>query len=281
MGILNVTPDSFYAPSRRTAAEEAVRRGLELEAEGADLIDVGGESTRPGADPVETEEESRRVLPVLEALAGRLRVPLSIDTSRAAVARGALEAGATVLNDVCALRRDSGMPAVARRFSEVILMHMRGVPKTMQERPVYRDVVSDILDFFRERLEACSAAGLQPGRVLLDPGIGFGKAIEHNLEILRRLEEFHVLGRPLVLGVSRKSFLGRLMGNPEAPLPPEDRLEGSLSVACRAASAGAALLRVHDVRATRKALQAYCAVQPPARRSGRLVPAGSSEAVRG
>lgn len=263
MGIVNATPDSFYAASRAPSAEAAVRRGLELVEEGAQLLDVGGESTRPGSAPVPAEEQMRRVLPAIEALAKRAGVPVSVDTSSAAVALRALDCGATMLNDVTALRGDPGMALAARRYPRVALMHMRGSPGTMQEAPRYGDVVAELLEFFRERLAAFASAGGDPGSVLLDPGIGFGKSTEHNLEILRRLEQFRSLGRPLLLGVSRKSFLGRLLGGEPSPLPPEERLEGSLAVACRALDAGVEWLRVHDVRATRRALLAYAAVRAP------------------
>lgn len=270
MGILNATPDSFYASSR-VLEGEAVRLGLEMVEQGADLLDVGGESTRPGADPVAEEEECRRVLPVLEALARRAGVPLSVDTRKAGVARRSLEAGASVLNDVSALRGDPGMAEAALRFSRVILMHMQGEPGTMQENPRYGDVVGEILAFFRERLEAFRRAGGDESRVLLDPGIGFGKDLGHNLEILRRLEEFKALGRPLALGASRKSFIGRILGGEKTPLAPEERLEGSLAVACRAAEAGVDMVRVHDVRATRRALQVYAALRPLPALPGRVI----------
>ena len=280
MGIVNVTPDSFYAGSRATAGA-AVAVGLELEQEGADYLDIGGESTRPGADPVSEDEESRRVLPVVEALAKRARIPISVDTCKAAVARRAREAGASILNDITALRGDPRMIETAKAFDHVILMHMQGTPRTMQESPSYQDVVVDIRAFFEERLAAFSRAGGEAARVWLDPGIGFGKTLDHNLEILRRLERFAALGRPLVVGASRKSFLGKLLGGKENilppaatagmavatggeehVLPPEDRLEGSLAVACRAAEAGAAVVRVHDVRATCRALDTFAAVRP-------------------
>lgn len=268
MGILNVTPDSFYAGSRLDGRDAAVRRGMEMLEEGADLLDVGGESTRPGAEPVAEEEENRRAVPVVAELARRAGVPVSIDTSKAGVARRALEAGATILNDVSALRGDARMPEAARAYPRVILMHMRGNPKTMQDGPRYADVVREISDFFLERLEAFERAGGDPTKVWLDPGIGFGKEPGHNLEILRRLEEFRALGRPLVLGASRKSFIGRLLATGQspaaAPLPPEERLEGSLAVACRAALAGIEVLRVHDVGATRRALKVFAAVQTAA-----------------
>ncbi|MBI4424123.1 MAG: dihydropteroate synthase [Elusimicrobia bacterium] len=287
MGILNVTPDSFYSGSRFLDLEEAVAQARRLVAEGAEILDIGGESTRPGSEPVGAQDEARRVLPLIARLSG-LGVPLSIDTSKAEVARRALEAGASILNDVTALSGDPAMPEVAGRYPAVILMHMQGRPRTMQESPCYQDVVAELLAFFRGRLAAFEASGGEPRRVWIDPGIGFGKTLEHNLEIFRRLEEFQSLGRPIVLGASRKSFLGLLApgrsplapcpglgaapappsGAPDlaaapgaAPLPPEARLEGSLAAACRAAEAGVEVVRVHDPAATRRALEAFAAMR--------------------
>ncbi|MFH2204700.1 MAG: dihydropteroate synthase [Elusimicrobiota bacterium] len=257
MGILNVTADSFYAASRRAGPAAAVEAGRRMAEEGADIIDIGGESTRPGAHPVTAQEELLRVLPVIEALAAAVRVPLSIDTSKAAVAERALDSGATMLNDVLALR-GAGMPAVAVRYPRVVLMHMLGSgPQTMQDAPRYGDVVGDIADFFTQRLAAFRASGGEPERVWLDPGIGFGKNVEHNLEILARLSEFRRLGRPLLIGASRKSFIGKVLGSADAPAPAEQRLAGSLAAACRAAEAGAACVRVHDVAETRHALEIW------------------------
>ncbi|MEK9145394.1 MAG: dihydropteroate synthase, partial [Elusimicrobiota bacterium] len=254
MGILNVTADSFYEDSRVPSVEAAVRRGLEMEAEGADILDIGGESTRPGSDSVSQEEECRRVLPVVEALAKKVKIPLSIDTSKAAVAERAFDHGASILNDVTALRGDPRMSEAALRYPVVLLMHMLGTPRTMQEDPRYSDAVAEVAAFLRERLSAFSARGGDTGKVWLDPGIGFGKTLEHNLEILSRLEELRVLGRPLVLGASRKSFIGGILGEPGRPLPARERLPGSLAAACRAAEAGVHAVRVHDVKETREAL---------------------------
>ena len=261
MGILNITADSFYEDSRVPSAEAAVRRGLEMEAEGADMLDIGGESTRPGSDPVSREEECRRVLPVVEALAKKVKIPLSIDTSKAAVAERALDCGASILNDVTALRGDPRMSEAALRYPVVLLMHMLGTPRTMQEDPRYSDAVAEVAAFLRERLSAFSARGGDTGKVWLDPGIGFGKTLEHNLEILSRLEELRALGRPLVLGASRKSFIGGVLGEPGRPLPAQERLPGSLAAACRAAEAGVHAVRVHDVKETRRALEVYARVR--------------------
>lgn len=255
MGILNLTPDSFYAPSR-AQFQAAVDRGLALEQEGADLLDLGGESSRPGAEPVSVGDECRRVLPVIEALAARVKIPISIDTYKAEVAERALELGASVLNDITALRRDPRMPEAAARYPRVVLMHMLGTdPRTMQKAPAYADVVGEVAAFLRERLAAFAAVGGDPARAWIDPGIGFGKTLEHNLELLRGLEALCALG-PLLLGASRKSFLG--------PAPAEERLEGSLAAACRAAEAGAICVRVHDVAATRRALDAWARMRKAA-----------------
>lgn len=261
MGILNVTSDSFYEDSRLPSAEAAVRRGLEMEREGADILDVGGESTRPGSTPVSEEDECSRVLPVVASLAKRVRIPVSIDTSKASVAERALGEGASILNDVTALRGDSRMTEAALRYPVVLLMHMLGTPRTMQEDPRYSDVVAQVAAFLRERISAFSARGGDPGKVWLDPGIGFGKTLEHNLELMSRLEELRALGRPLVLGASRKSFIGRVLGEPGRPLPAQERLSGSLAAACRAAEARVHAVRVHDVKETREALDVYARVR--------------------
>lgn len=252
MGIVNATGDSFYAPSR-AQGEAAIAAGRRLADEGADLVDVGGESTRPGSEPVAVKEECRRVLPVIEALAGRLSIPISIDTAKPEVAALALGAGATILNDICALRVP-GMSEVASRFPLVILMHMRGTsPTTMQDDPRYDDVVAEVKSFLSSRLE------LSP-KAWIDPGIGFGKTLEHNLELLRRLSEFSALA-PVLLGASRKSFIGKLLGTAGKPLPSDDCLPGSLAAACRAAEAGAACVRVHDVKETVRVLDAWKAMR--------------------
>lgn len=255
MGIVNATPDSFFAASR-AAGSDAVSRALAMVEEGADLLDVGGESTRPGSEPVSAEEESARVLPVVSALAVRAGVPVSIDTSKFEVALRAHSAGATVLNDVLALRGPD-MTAVAVRYPVVVLMHMLGTsPRTMQAQPAYGDVVAEVTTFLAQRLAALRAAGAAPDRAWVDPGLGFGKTLEHNLALMRGLESLAGLA-PVLVGASRKSFIGKLLGSEAAPLPPEDRLEGSLAAACRAADAGAVCVRVHDVRATLRALDVW------------------------
>jgi dihydropteroate synthase len=248
MGIVNVTPDSFSDGGRYAETEAAVAHGLELVRQGADLLDIGGESTRPGSQPVPLDEELRRVVPVVRALAQQVSVPLSVDTSKAAVAQACLEVGANVINDVTGLRGDADMPAVARDFSAgAIVMHMQGTPATMQLAPQYDDVVIDLFQFFQERVKSLADQGLPEQHLALDPGIGFGKNLHHNLRLLARLDAFMPLGRPLCLGVSRKGLLGSRLNRAV-----DQRLAGSLAVAGFALAQGAAqILRVHDVAATR------------------------------
>jgi dihydropteroate synthase len=251
MGVVNVTPDSFSDGGLFLDADAAVAHARALEAEGADILDVGGESTRPGAEPVAFEEELRRVIPVIEALvAGGARAQISIDTMKLPVAEAAVAAGATYVNDVTAFRADPQMAAlVADREVECCLMHMRGEPRTMQRDPVYDDVVSDVKAFLEERLAFAVAEGIAEERIQLDPGIGFGKTMEHNLELLRRLGELVALGRPLVIGTSRKSFLGRLTGREV-----DDRLAATIATNVLALERGASVFRVHDVGPVRDAL---------------------------
>ncbi len=245
MGILNLTPDSFSDGGLYLDPPAALERAKEMAAAGADIIDIGGESTRPGADPVTEEEEKRRVLPVMESLARELDVPLSIDTSKAGVARAAIEAGAAVINDVTALRGDPDMAGVcAEAGVTVILMHMLGEPRTMQENPYYNDILSDLVTFFIERLSSAANAGIALERLMIDPGFGFGKTTGQNLEILKRFGELRSLGRPIVLGTSRKSTIGTILGD----APAEDRLEGTAATVCAGILAGARIVRVHDVR---------------------------------
>jgi dihydropteroate synthase len=248
MGVVNVTPDSFSDGGRYLDAEAAIAHGVELVRDGAEVLDVGGESTRPGAEPVGAEEELRRVEPVVAGLAGVATV--SIDTSKAAVARAAIDAGAGIVNDVTALRGDAQMAGLcAERGVGVVLMHMPGDPRTMQDEPSYGDVVGEIKEFLAERVEAAVAAGIAEERIWLDPGIGFGKMLEHNLELLRRLGELRELGRPLVVGTSRKSFIGRIDGSEVG-----DRLGGTIASTVLAAAEGADVLRVHDVAETSQAI---------------------------
>jgi dihydropteroate synthase len=251
MGVVNVTPDSFSDGGAFLEAEAAVAQGLRLAFEGADLLDIGGESTRPGADPVPEEEELRRVIPVIEGIrAGNPGVRVSIDTSKAAVAAAALDAGADYVNDVTALRGDPDMAAlVAERNVDVCLMHMLGTPRTMQAEARYDDVVDDVRSFLEQRIAAAVAAGIALERIEIDPGIGFGKTLEHNLELLGRLRELTALGRPLVLGTSRKSFLGKITGRETA-----ERVPATLATVVMAYERGAQVFRVHDVAPARDAL---------------------------
>jgi len=254
MGVVNVTPDSFSDGGLFLDAEAAIVHGEELVRDGAEILDVGGESTRPGAEEVGAEEELARVGPVVAGLAGTAIV--SIDTSKAAVARAALDAGASIVNDVTALRHDPDLGAVcAERGAGLILMHMQGGPRTMQENPVYDDVVDDVKAFLAERLKAAVGAGVAEGLIWLDPGIGFGKNLDHNLELLRRLGELRELGRPLVVGTSRKSFLGKIDGSPV-----EDRLGGTIASSILAAAEGADVLRVHDVAEAAQAARVASAI---------------------
>jgi dihydropteroate synthase len=242
MGVVNVTPDSFSDGGLYLDPAAAIAHGEELTRAGAEILDVGGESTRPGAEEVPAEEELRRIEPVVAGLAGG-QATVSIDTSKRRVAEAALDAGAGIVNDVTALRGDPEMAALcAERGATVILMHMLGTPRTMQDEPRYGDVVDDVKAFLAGRIEAATAAGVAEERIWLDPGIGFGKGTEHNLELLRRLGELRELGRPLVVGTSRKSFIGRLDGS-EA----QDRLGGTIASSVFAAAEGAEVLRVHDV----------------------------------
>jgi dihydropteroate synthase len=254
MGIVNVTPDSFSDGGQHASADAAIAHALALVAQGADLLDIGGESTRPGSLPVPLEEERARVLPVVAALKARTTVPLSIDTSKAEVARSCLAAGAHLINDVTALGGDPAMAGVIHTSgAAVVLMHMQGTPATMQQQPHYDDVVAEVGQFFEERLHAAANLGIAAQRTVLDPGIGFGKTEVHNLQLLARLDQFQRLGRPVCLGVSRKGFLGKVLGRPLTR-----RLAGSLAAVCHALGRGAVqLVRVHDVEETRDAVNLF------------------------
>jgi dihydropteroate synthase len=257
MGVLNVTPDSFSDGGRFLAPPAAIAAGLQQQAAGADIVDVGGESTRPGSAPVPTDEEIHRVVPVIEALAAR-GVLVSIDTRKAAVMRAAIAAGARMINDITALRHDPESLDVAGASGlPVVLMHSQGEPATMQQRPVYDSALLDVFDHLEERAEAWMAAGFERRRLLVDPGIGFGKTLAHNLEILGGLGLYRGLGMPLLLGVSRKSFSARIAG--EAPA--DERLPGSLAAALAGVAQGTSILRVHDVAASREAVRVWQALQ--------------------
>ena len=256
MGVLNVTPDSFSDGGRFLDPDAALAQGLALVRDGAAVVDIGGESTRPGSDAVTVDEELRRVLPVVEALAGRVGVPISVDTMKAEVARRALAGGSSLINDVSALRYDEGMvEVVAEAGCPVCLMHMKGEPKTMQDDPRYDDVVDEVLSFLEVRMTYALARGLREDQLMVDPGIGFGKTVEHNLALLRHLDRFTALGRPLVLGTSRKRFLGAILG-----AEPAARTTGTVATTVIGLLAGAHVFRVHDVRPNFEALRVALAV---------------------
>jgi dihydropteroate synthase len=266
MGIVNVTPDSFYDGGKRFDIARAVADAFVMIDSGAEILDIGGESTRPGAQPVPLDEELRRVLPVIRELRKGSDVPISIDTYKEAVARAALDAGADIVNDISALRFDPAMAAlVAREGVPLILMHMQGVPRTMQREPHYRDVVGEVRDFLAERVRSANQAGIAQEQIIIDPGIGFGKTLAHNLALLKNLQSLKSLGQPLLIGVSRKAFIGKIL-NAAAP---EERLEGSLAAAVASALSGANILRVHDVSETVRALRVADAI-----RLGRLPDSG-------
>jgi dihydropteroate synthase len=256
MGILNVTPDSFADGGRLASVEAAVAYAVRLAEEGADIIDVGGESTRPGATPVPEEEECRRVLPVVEAIRARLELPVSVDTVKAGVARRALELGADMVNDPSAGRDPDMLDLAARTGAPIVLMHMRGTPRTMQHDTRYDDLLGELVRFLRERVREAIGRGVASDKIVVDPGIGFGKSLEGNLLILRKLSALHRVDQPVLIGASRKSFIGAVLD-----LPVPDRLEGSLAVAALAAWNGAHILRVHDVAATARVVRMIDAVR--------------------
>jgi dihydropteroate synthase len=273
MGILNITPDSFYDGGRHGDVESAVRRGLEMVAEGAGIIDIGGESTRPKALPVGEEEEIRRIRPVVKALLENGGVPISIDTRKAKVAREMLALGAHMVNDVSGFTYDPDMPYVAKDFGvPVVLMHMRGNPENMQDFTTYEDVVTDVKREISERLEKVEGAGIDPRKIIIDPGIGFSKTAEQCVEIISRLDEFLDLGKPVLIGPSRKSFIGKILG-----LDKEDRLEASIASCIVGVSKGAAMVRVHDVAQVSRALRMFDVF----RRHGRVRETGESHGWSG
>jgi dihydropteroate synthase len=252
MGVLNVTPNSFSDGGEFFDAEAATERGIQMANEGADIIDIGGESTRPGAEPVSTKEELRRVIPVIEKLRAKIDIAISIDTSKSEVASAALDAGASIINDVTAARGDKKMlPLAATRDVALVFMHMQGEPRTMQKNPQYGDVVREVGDFFRQQYARAIECGVDPMRLAFDPGIGFGKTLEHNLSLLENLEHLRVDDRPLVVGVSRKSFLGKLIGSNEM----RDRLAPTIALTAILRTRGADVLRVHDVKENVAALR--------------------------
>ncbi len=250
MGVVNVTPDSFSDAGQFFEPESAIRRGEEIVREGADLLDIGAESTRPQSEPITTEEEWKRLAPVLRALVDRLKVPISVDTYKPETAEKALDLGASMVNDVTGLRDPEMVKVVARYDVPAVIMHMKGTPKTMQVNPEYDDVVADIIRYLREQMSTAIQGGVDKDKIVIDPGIGFGKTVEHNLTLLRRLGEFRSLGRPILIGTSRKSFIGKILGSDV-----EERLEGSLATAVLAAWGGARIVRAHDVRETVRAVR--------------------------
>ena len=257
MGVVNVTPDSFSDGGRFLDEAAAVSHALKLIGEGADILDIGGESTRPGAEPVSVDEEIARVLPVIEAVRRESELPVSIDTMKPEVARAAAAAGATIWNDVSALRGVGALQAAAELGCGVVLMHMQGEPRTMQQNPRYEDVVREVRDFLARRAESAIQAGVEEGNIVLDPGIGFGKTLEHNLTLLNRLDALVELGFPVLVGASRKSFLGKIVGSGS----PKDRLFGTVASNVVAYERGASLFRVHDVRANKEALAVAAAIR--------------------
>ena len=257
MGIINLSPDSFYAGSRYATVDEAVRNAEVMVEEGAHVLDVGAESTRPGSQPIAEETELKRLAPVVSALAKRVPVPISVDTSKPAVADRVLQEGARIINDVTGLQNYPEMSRViARHGAGVVVMHMQGTPETMQDNPQYGDVVGDVLDFLRLSVEIAGSAGIASRSIAVDPGIGFGKTLEHNLKLIGSLRRFKVLDKPVLIGVSRKSFIGKILG-----LTAEERLEGSLAAGVVGVINGADILRVHDVRATVRAVRIAHAIR--------------------
>jgi len=270
MGIVNVTPDSFYDGGKFAERAAAIRQALKLFEEGADILDIGGESTRPGSDPVPIEEELRRVIPVIEAVTEKISVPLSIDTRKSAVAKQALAAGAAMVNDASALGFDPELAAVAAEAkAPLILMHIQGTPKDMQQDPHYDDLFGEVIAFLRERIERAKVAGMSEEMILVDPGIGFGKTVAHNLELIRDLWRLRSLGRPIVLGHSNKSFIGKVL-----KVEKDDRAEGTAAAAVAGVLAGAHILRVHDVAYHRRFVEMAGAI-----RAGRILPPVHQERV--
>jgi dihydropteroate synthase len=256
MGVLNVTPDSFSDGGKFFRWDDAVRQGMDMIEEGADIIDVGGESTRPGSDPLPVEEELSRVIPVIESLSGKTDLPISIDTYKSEVARRALDAGARMINDISALRFDPEMRKVASEFEvPVVLMHIKGTPRDMQKDPHYDHVIAEITDYLSQSIRMAQSAGIDRGKIIVDPGIGFGKRLQDNLNILKNLREFSILRCPILIGCSRKSFIGKVLD-----LPVQERLEGSLAALAAAVMNGANIVRVHDVKESKRVVSLIDAV---------------------
>jgi dihydropteroate synthase len=245
MGVLNVTPDSFSDGGLFFNEKKAIEHALRLVEDGADIIDIGGESTRPGSEPVSVEEEIRRTMPVIKAISREIKVPISIDTYKSEVARQALDAGASIVNDISGLRFDPEMPKVVAEYKvPVIIMHIKGRPKDMQQNPVYEALIPEIMDYLRISIRLAAKFGIPEDKIIIDPGIGFGKTFEHNLEIIKNLKEFILLGKPIAIGVSRKAFIGKILGD----VPPSERLEGTAAAVAISIFNGANIVRVHDVK---------------------------------
>ena len=253
MGVLNITPDSFSDGGRFFESQNAIDQAILMVEQGADIIDIGGESTRPGAPEVSEEDELNRVLPVIETLCGNINVPISIDTSKPIVMKKAVESGASIINDVFALRLDGALEMAASLGVDVCLMHMQGNPRTMQQNPRYDNVVLEVKDFFAERIKACAKVGIKPKSITLDPGFGFGKNLAHNVALLKNLSEFHEFGVSILAGLSRKSMIGTLLGDKEV----DERMIGSVTAALIAVENGADIIRTHDVAETRDALKVW------------------------
>jgi dihydropteroate synthase len=253
MGVLNITPDSFSDGGRFFDAKSAIEQAQLMVEQGADIIDIGGESTSPGAPAVSAEDELGRVLPVIEALSGKINVPISIDTSKPIVMQRAVEAGASIINDVCALQADGALEMAGSLGVSVCLMHMQGTPRTMQENPTYENVVADVKAFFKERIAACASVGIKPESITLDPGFGFGKNLGHNIALLKNLSEFHEFGVSILAGLSRKSMIGALLGDKAV----NERMIGSVTAALVAVENGANIIRAHDVAETKDALTVW------------------------
>ena len=254
MGILNITPDSFSDGGRFLNIDAAVRHALQMQQDGADIIDIGGESSRPNAAPVSVSEEIRRVIPVIQKLRSLLQIPISIDTTKPEVAAAALNVGARIINDITGFSSDEMIRVACDNRAAVVVMHMQGTPQTMQKSPVYADVVGEIISFFKERIKKLKTAGID--EITIDPGIGFGKTLAHNLEIFRNIDKFCALGYPVLIGASRKSFISGISG-----VGLDDRLSGSLAGACASVLKGASVVRVHDVKETRRALDIVDAIK--------------------
>lgn len=258
MGILNVTPDSFFDGGKYSDRDRAIARAFQLIEEGADIIDVGGESTRPGSSPVTIDEELKRVIPVIEEIAKRVEIPISIDTYKSKVAEEAINAGASIINDISGFRFDPEMPYIAAKYdTPVVLMHIKGTPKDMQKNPQYDALIPEIIEYLRTSIVIAKNAGVRDDKIIIDPGIGFGKLPEHNLQILRDLKVFSLLGKPILIGVSRKSFIGKILDD----APPEARLEGTAAAVAVSIINGANIIRVHDVAYISKIVKVVDAIK--------------------